>query len=169
MEGALEPIGVRRQSRVMGPSGLFLMTALLFVLMSFVSVGPAQAAFSDVSGDEWFAQAVDELSAAGVVEGRSNGTFGPYEPVTRAQFAAFLHRILQTPEANTEPFTDVYGSDWYYQPITSLYHAGLVNGTSDTTYTPHRGVSREQVTSFIVRAVEYKWKQDGRTDIAMLG
>jgi len=70
MEGALEPIGVRRQSRVMGPSGLFLMTALLFVLMSFVSVGPAQAAFSDVSGDEWFAQAVDELSAAGVVEGR---------------------------------------------------------------------------------------------------
>jgi len=169
MEGAVEAMGLRRESGARGRTGLVLMAALLFVAMFFVSVSRAEAAFSDVSGDEWFAQAVDELSAAGVVEGRSNGTFGPYEPVTRAQFAAFLHRILQTPQANTEPFTDVYGSDWYYQPITSLYHAGLVKGTSGSTYSPNRGVSREQVTSFIIRAVEYKWNQEGRTDIAMLG
>src|SRR5680860_1417965 len=169
MEGVVEAMGLRRQGRAKGRTGLVLMTALLFAAMFFVSVSRAEAAFSDVSGDEWFAQAVDQLSAAGVVEGRSNGTFGPYEPVTRAQFAALLHRILQTPQANTEPFTDVYGSDWYYQPITSLYDSGLVRGTSGSTYSPNREVSREQVTSFIVRAVEYKWNQEGRTDIAMLG
>lgn len=169
MEGSVEGMGVGLLSRRRGRFGLLLTTTLLCAVLFFVSVKPAEAAFSDVGTDEWFAQAVDELSALGVVEGRSDGTFGPYEPVTRAQFAAFLYRILQTPQANTEPFNDVYGSDWYYQPIASLYHAGLVNGTSATTYTPHRGVSREQVTSFIIRAVQYKWTQDARTDIAMLG
>lgn len=48
--------------------------------------------FSDVTGSEYFAPAVDELSSQGVIRGYDNGNFGPLDTLTRGQVAVMFQR-----------------------------------------------------------------------------
>lgn len=50
-------------------------------------------AFSDTQSSK-MADAVDKLSALGIVSGYEDGTFRPDAPVTRAEFIAMLNRSL---------------------------------------------------------------------------
>ncbi len=52
--------------------------------------------FSDLGSEQygWADQAILILEALGITQGNSDGTFAPERPVTRAEFAAFLYRIL---------------------------------------------------------------------------
>ncbi len=119
--------------------------------------GPASAAtFTDVGAGDWFNPAVSTLSDAGVVSGFGDGTFRPYDPVTRAQFASMLARALQPPQVLVEPFEDVYSTDWFFGSVASLYQAGLISGTSATTFAPERSVDRQQTASLLLRSLAYK-------------
>jgi len=51
--------------------------------------------FPDVPADHWAAEAIRIVRDAGLMTGRADGTFGPNEPVTRAQLAAILSRMMQ--------------------------------------------------------------------------
>ena len=52
-------------------------------------------AFSDVSGDSYYANAVAWAVDQGVTQGIGNGQFGPDHPCTRAQIISFLHHAYQ--------------------------------------------------------------------------
>jgi len=51
--------------------------------------------FKDVPADFWAAEAIRIVRDAGLMSGRADGTFGPNEPVTRAQLAAVLARLMR--------------------------------------------------------------------------
>jgi len=111
--------------------------------------------FTDVGGDEWFAEAVGALAVEGIVRGRDDGSFGPNDPITRAQMAAFLARTLGLQGGPASiPFEDVAPESWYYEPVAALYAAGLVSGTTPAEFSPEVPVSRQQAASLIVRALE---------------
>ena len=48
--------------------------------------------FSDVPGDAWTLPFLERLADLGVVEPYEDGTFRPYEPLTRFDMAVFLAR-----------------------------------------------------------------------------
>jgi len=50
--------------------------------------------FKDVPADFWAADAIRIVRDAGLMSGRADGTFGPNDPVTRAQMASVLARLL---------------------------------------------------------------------------
>ncbi|WP_062677819.1 C40 family peptidase [Parageobacillus toebii] len=50
--------------------------------------------FTDVPPSFWAYRDIQALAASGITTGRSDGSFGPNEPVTRVQFAAFLYRAM---------------------------------------------------------------------------
>jgi len=56
-----------------------------------VPTGP----FVDVPPDHWAADAIRIVKEAGLMTGREDGTFGPNDPVTRAQLAAILARLMK--------------------------------------------------------------------------
>lgn len=58
-------------------------------------VQPQAGPFPDVPADHWAADAIRIVKEAGLMTGRADGTFGPNEPVTRAQMAAILSRMMQ--------------------------------------------------------------------------
>ena len=89
-------------------------------------VTPPVPVFTDVRGDEWFAEAVHALAAKGVVRGRADDSFGPDEAVSRAQMAMFLARVLELPESFLQPFTDVNSRDAFAGAVGALYQRGLV-------------------------------------------
>lgn len=55
------------------------------------------SSFADVDSQHWSAGYIAVLEREGIAFG-DNGNFRPGEPVTRAQFAAFLYRITQFQE-----------------------------------------------------------------------
>ncbi|MFD1031873.1 5'-nucleotidase C-terminal domain-containing protein [Metaplanococcus flavidus] len=53
----------------------------------------------------------------------------------------------------SSPFTDIY-SVWSKEYVDDLYFRGIIKGTTDTTFSPHRHLTRTQAASIIVRALD---------------
>lgn len=60
-----------------------------------MSKAKKQGPFKDVPADYWAAKEIEAVRAAGLMGGREDGTFGPGEPVTRAQLAVILAKLLK--------------------------------------------------------------------------
>ncbi len=52
----------------------------------------------------------------------------------------------------SEKFTDLAGYDWAEEAINSLAESGVINGTSDSTYSPSKDITRADFTVLLVRA-----------------
>ncbi|MEZ5246859.1 MAG: S-layer homology domain-containing protein [Acidimicrobiales bacterium] len=106
--------------------------------------------FTDTTGT--FRDDIERLRHAGITTGTSPTTYSTNDPVTRGQMAAFLNRALHLPPA-TQPsgFTDTTGT--FRDDIERLRHAGITTGTSPTTYSPHRPVTRAEMATFLMRAL----------------
>lgn len=50
--------------------------------------------FPDVEENKWYSEAVDKASDAGIMIGDEKGNFRPEEPLTRAEAAMIVCRLL---------------------------------------------------------------------------
>lgn len=123
--------------------------------MTPVQTATAAQTFTDIRGDEWFAQAVYALAREGIVEGRPDGSFGPDDSLTRAQMAVFLARALGLPESTSQTFIDVTGKDWFTGAVGALYQRRLVYGTSPSVFSPNEPVSQQQAASLVMRSLDF--------------
>lgn len=119
----------------------------------------ADAAFSDVAQDAWYAEAVAWAKTNGIVSGTSATQFAPNQNVTREQMAAILYRYAQykgqetsTDQSGLEHFTDVNTVSSYAVPAMNwAVQNGLISGTSTTTLTPTGNATRAQVATILMR------------------
>lgn len=136
---------------------LFLAAMLLILTL------PCAAANHTFTRDEIPTLSVADDSVAGLLAlGILQGTEKGLEldrSVTRAEVLTFIRRTV-LPEAVEEaqtvcPFTDIAGH-WAEETIVSFYHMGLVNGTTETTYTPDRTVSGKEFAKIMLTAMGYR-------------
>lgn len=87
--------------------------------------------FSDMSGYDWAADAVKELSERNIINGVGDGKFAPGENVTREQFVKMLALTfnLAIDDSAKAEFTDCNPQDWSYPYIAAAHSRGLVQGT----------------------------------------
>ena len=138
---------------------LKLLSVLLIVSMLFSTVAFA-ATFTDVSSDKNYYESVSVLSALGIINGYTDGTFGPEKNVTRAEFSAMLMRALASggvgdPDPAGLPFVDLGGATWAVSDIRTAYDLGIINGMSETTFEPNSNVTYEQALKMVVCALNY--------------
>lgn len=112
----------------------------------------AQSNLSDISG-HWAEDYIKELYNKGIVGGYSDGTFGPNDPVTRAQILkmallAFNHDVT---DANSE-FSDVKTDAWYKDYVAYAKSHEIVSGYSDGTFKPDSNVDRAGAIKIILLA-----------------
>jgi hypothetical protein len=101
------------------------------------------------------------LRAAGIVEGRTDGTYGPGDAVTRAQMASYIARMLEfvieedlpLDDAVVPAFPDATGT--HQTSIDKLASIGVVTGRTDRTYGPGEPVTRAAMASFVARSMDY--------------
>lgn len=117
--------------------------------------------FVDVPSDHRYAHAIRELARLGIVGGKGDGSFGPDEPVYRAQFAKMICGLLEievTEEQSFAPFTDLGPDDpdqlYPHEFVGAAYQAGITKGTSATNFSPYTKVSLPQVITMVVRAAD---------------
>jgi hypothetical protein len=114
--------------------------------------------FTDVSPDSVHEAAIDCAVAHGLTAGTSSTTYSPAAPVSRAQMATFLVRLLTVsgsglPGSPPDAFDDDAGSA-HEGAINQLAAAGLVRGTGERSYAPAKPVTRAQMATYLVRAFE---------------
>ena len=121
----------------------------------------AGMSFSDVSGSDWYANAVAWASGAGVVNGMEDGTFAPNAAITREQMAVMIVRFAdlcgvnlpQTSEAAT--FTDAAQiQSWATDAVVKAQRAGLIQGHPDGNFAPQTTATRAEVATIMQRLVE---------------
>lgn len=118
------------------------------------------ATFSDVSDESSYYEAVNVLSAFGIINGYEDGTFGPDKDVTRAEFSAMLMRAMASSgmgssDPSGTPFTDLEDASWAISDIRTAYDLKIINGMTPTTFEPNNNVTYEQALKMIVCALNY--------------
>lgn len=82
-----------------------------------------------------------------------DGTYRPYESMSREAMAAFMYRLAGSPafvRPARSPFVDIAKSPFSKQ-IEWLETEGLANGWDDGTFRPRESISREAMAAFIFR------------------
>jgi len=114
------------------------------------------AGFTDTAG-HLFATEIDALAALGIVTGRTQSSFAPDEPVTRAQLASMVSRLFERgyelPLVDGPlPFVDVTPGSTHAAAISRLVAAGITTGRTAARFDPGGSVTRAQLASFLTRA-----------------
>lgn len=110
-------------------------------------------AFKDTAG-HWAEAQIGGLAARGMLNGFPDGTYGPGQPVTRAQFANALAAVLKWPAPqSTADFTDSIPV-WARPAVEKAFSRGVITGYPDGTFKPESGITRAEMAVMIDRALK---------------
>jgi len=113
--------------------------------------------FTDLPETHWSYELMRKAVEAGVLSGYPDGTLRPDAPVSRAEVAVVLDRLLGTAIAGTThdvSFHDVTTNNWAYSSIVRLGGAGLVRGVEPNRYGPDRSVTRGEIATMVDRQLQ---------------
>ncbi|MFF2179039.1 leucine-rich repeat protein [Lysinibacillus sp. NPDC058147] len=109
--------------------------------------------FNDISTN-WAKEMIEEIANRCIIKGYPDGTFRPNDMIQRQHVVLMIDRALQlTPVRKAKPFTDVPTSHPYYEQITRLQRAGIVDG-SNGAFRPNAYITRAQMAKILVLAFE---------------
>lgn len=146
----------------------------LVVSVMVTATDPSRAAegFDDVPDGHTFAGDIAWLASAGITRGCNppdNTRYCPDAAVTRAQMASFLVRALDLPKGgDPERFADVIATNVHRDDIARLALAGITRGCNppdNTRYCPDAAVTRAEMATFLVRALDLPAGERGFEDV----
>lgn len=106
--------------------------------------------YTDVSPNDWFYEAVRNITSRGWMIGTSKNTFSPNLKTNRAMFITTLYNIAGSPEINNyNKFNDVSSDRWYYSPVLWASHNNIISGYTDDTFKPNDELTREQMVMIL--------------------
>ena len=122
-------------------------------------LGASETGFTDEDGTLTLPGTVQTERHTAYVNGYPDGSFGPEYGMTRAEATAIFARILAAKNGDTisdgaVKFTDVPDGAWYKGYVAYLTRHGIVNGTSETEFSPDREIIRAEFVALAVRFFE---------------
>lgn len=112
--------------------------------------------FPDCNPNEWYASAVTYVSDKGLITGYNDGTFGPYDNITRGQLVTILWRMKGKPVSSSAGFSDVSSSDFYYSAALWAQKNGVIKGYGDGTFGGERLITREEAAVMLANYANFK-------------
>lgn len=94
---------------------------------------------------------INRIADAGITTGFSDGTYDPNGHVTRAQMGSFIARAMGLAPIPGDTFPDVDGV--HEANINAIADAGVTLGCGGGFYCPNDNVRRDQMASFLARAL----------------
>lgn len=118
--------------------------------------------FSDVGKKSWFRNAVGWAAKAGLAQGYEGNIFKPNEPISRAEMATFIIRLVdyidvKLPEnEKIDSFSDkVTFPSWAKDNIERMRLLGLIEGDVSGRFYAYRSVTRAEVATIVSRFASY--------------
>ena len=108
--------------------------------------------YQDISENSWYYDAVRFVSENGLMNGYSNGMFGPNDYLSRAQLAQILFNKEGRPGVNyLLQFGDVSNDTWYTEAVRWAASQGIVGGYGNGMFGPNDNITREQLAVMLWR------------------
>ena len=147
----------------------FLSLVLALVMtMSLVTISAGAKDFDD-NGDIDYKEAVDVISALGIVDGYSDGSFRPDGSLTRGAAAKIICNLILGPttasalSATTAPFKDVPTTNTFAGYITYCAQQGIIGGYGDGTFRPSGTLTGNAFMKMLLGALGYDSSIEGYT------
>ena len=147
----------------------FLSLVLALVMtMSLVTVSAGAVDFTDDS-DIDYKEAVDVISALGIVDGYSDDSFRPDGSLTRGAAAKIICNLVLGPttasalSATTAPFRDVPTTNTFAGYITYCSQQGIISGYGDGTFRPSGTLTGNAFMKMLLGALGYDSGIEGYT------
>ena len=140
----------------------------LAMTMSLVTVSAGAKDFTDNSKIE-YKEAVDVVSALGIVEGYEDGAFNPQNTLTRGAAAKIIcNLILGTTtasalRADTAPYSDVPTTNTFAGYIAYCQKEGIISGYADGTFKPAATLTGYAFMKMLLGALGYDSDIEGYT------
>ncbi|MNV00782.1 Endo-1,4-beta-xylanase A precursor [compost metagenome] len=133
---------------------------MLLKAMDLRAEGKA-AGFSDVKADAWYYQAVNGAQQLGIIKGKTDGSFGANEAITRQDMAVMLYQVLQKADATlvsqpvSEKFTDQEDiAEYAAVAVTYGQQTQLIKGMGNGAFVPRGTATRAEAAVLLNRVLE---------------
>ena len=147
----------------------FLSLVLALVMtMSLVTVSAGAKDFTDSSKIN-YAEAVDVLSEAKVIDGYADGAFNPSNTLTRGAAAKIICNLILGPTAasalvaDAAPYKDVAANHPFAGYIAYCQKTGIISGYADGTFKPANTLTGYAFMKMLLGALGYKADVEGYT------
>ena len=147
----------------------FLALVLALVMtMSLVTISAGAEDFTDDSKIT-YSEAVDVMTAVGVVGGYADGSFNPTAGLTRGAAAKIICNMLLGPTtaealvANEAPFADVAADNVFAGYIAYCVNEGIISGYADGTFRPAAPLTGYAFMKMLLGALGYDAAIEGYT------
>jgi len=147
----------------------FLSLVLALVMtMSLVTVSAGAADFTD-DGEITYQEAIDVISAIGVVSGYEDGSFKPTQALTRGAAAKIITNLILGPSTastlvcTVAPFPDVPASHTFAAAITYCAQNKIISGYSNGNFVPDGTLTGFAFLKMLLGALGYDSTIEGFT------
>lgn len=128
--------------------------------MNIFAADAEKTDFSDMKATDYYAQAATALEQLDILSGYPDGTFGAEKPITRAEMAAIVCRMIDketdAKKAMGETiFDDVSSDHWASGYINIASKEGIINGDGNGKFRPEDDVKHEEAIKMVVCALGY--------------
>lgn len=131
---ALKTLGVMRgvTEERFAPDRPITRAELVVTAVRFMEHRRGTASFTDVAETDWYYPEISAAASRGWIGGYPDGTFRPNVPITRAQAAAVINRLLdrradedflENRPAGLQSFPDALPGYWAYEDIMEAANA----------------------------------------------
>jgi len=108
--------------------------------------------FSDMKDTLWSNIAISTLAKTGIILGYPDGSYGPGDNITRAEFVTIVTRFFSYDDvSHVMPYSDVAADHWAARYIMRAHYAGLIIGDPGGAFRPDEPISRAEAIAIINR------------------
>ena len=134
--------------------------ALVLTFAMMISTVAMAASFTDIEAGSTYAEATTVLADLGIINGYTDGTFGPEKAITRAEAVAVINRLQGLSDAakaagGKSQYTDVKADAWYAGDVNLATQMGIVAGNGNGLFRPEDQVKYEEAVKMVVAALGY--------------
>jgi hypothetical protein len=131
------------------------MTKIIILAFGYPIYTPPTPTFTDVPVDNPFYQYIETAAFRQIVSGYSDGTFRPFNDVTRGQLSKIDVIAAQWPLINptTPTFSDVPVENPFYTYIETAYCHQIITGYNDGTFRWANNATRGQISKIVYLSV----------------
>lgn len=132
------------------------MKKLFILILTVLTVFLAQGSAMAVSVYE---DALFDISSLGIFIPNENGGYNEDRPLTRAEFATAILRVIGYDEVASESkfpsFSDVKKDAWYYDAVENIHSLNIMTGDGNGCFHPNANVTLEEAVKTVVVILGY--------------
>ena len=141
---------MKKQTRKV-TAGVLTAASILLLAAKALSV-TGNIGYQDVAENDWYAEAVQDMTVRTLMNGTGNDLFTPNGTLTRAMLATVFYRMAGEPEVTGEDaFTDTASETWYSDAVLWANEVGYVQGYGNGRFGTADPVTQEQLVTILWR------------------